>query len=74
MGANIGISGSEFRQGCVWVTFPIPDICPILLQVAVRAPVILLVVYDLGALGANNRGMSFAPTSLTGMLRDRPLP
>jgi len=49
----------------------IPDIWPILLQAAVRAPVILLVVYDLGALGANNRGVYFAPTSLTGMLLRR---
>jgi hypothetical protein len=36
---------------CIW---------PVLAQAAVRAPVILLVVYDLGALGANaaaqNRG------------------
>ena len=40
----------------------------ILAQAAVRAPVILLVVYDLGALGAKNRGMYFAPTALTGML------
>ncbi len=40
----------------------------ILLQTAVRAPVILLVVYDLGALGGKNRGMYVAPTSLTGIL------
>ena len=47
------------------------DICPILLQAAVRAPVILLVVYDLGSLGAKNRGMYFPPTSLTGILLSR---
>ncbi len=63
MGANTDISGPEFRQGCVWVSFP----HVILLQAAVRAPVILLVVYDLGALGGKNRGMYVAPTSLTGM-------
>jgi len=36
----------------IWVVLP---------QAAIRAPVILLVVYGLGALGAKNRGMYFPP-------------
>ena len=47
------------------------DICPVLAQATVRAPVILLVVYDLGTLGTKNRGMYFAPTDLTGMVLRR---
>ncbi len=47
------------------------DICLVLAQTTVRAPVILLVLYDLGTLGSKNRGMYFAPTALTGMLVHR---
>jgi len=43
----------------------------VLAQSTVRAPVILLVVYDLGTLGAKNRGMYFDPTALTVMILRR---
>ncbi len=40
-------------------------------ETMVRTPVILLVIYDLGALGSKNRGMYFLPTVLTDMLLHR---